>query len=144
MIRGLFVSLAMLAACTHSSPRPLVARPELPAAALRTYGVNYKDMMLAVCIETAYKAAPVAAQDARDTAGALTEWTRYDVESATAVDEKIIDRYLARTYRGKEDPNVRLDLLKCLDMYHSPELETRMRQYVDRPSATYATEQQEN
>ena len=110
----------------------------LPEAAMRTYAVNYKDMMLAGCIATAYKGAPQAANDAEYSAGAFHEWTRFDMESATGVNDKIIDRYLARTYHAKEAPDVRLDLMKCLDMYHSAELDAQVRQYVDRPSATYA------
>lgn len=70
------------------------------------------------------------------------EWTRYDIENATGVNVQIIDRYLARTYHAKEAPDVRLDLMKCLDMYHSAELDAQVKQYVDRPSATYAGDEE--
>jgi hypothetical protein len=114
----------------------------LPEAAMRPYAINYRDMMLAGCIAMAYKNVPQAAEDARHSAGALTEWTEYDVENATGVSDQIIDRYLARTYHAKDQPDVRLDLLKCIDMYHSAELDAQVKQYVDRPSATYADDEQ--
>jgi hypothetical protein len=128
---------------TGSATTP--ARPidrGLPEAATRTYAVNYKDMMLAGCIAMAYKADLQIAEDVRRSAGALNESTRYDVENATGVNVQIIDRYLARTYHAKEAPDARLDLLKCIDMYHSAELEAQVKQYVDRPSATYASDEQ--
>jgi hypothetical protein len=33
-------------------------------------------------------------------------------------------------------------LLKCIDMYRSAELDAQVKQYVDRPSATYAGDEQ--
>jgi hypothetical protein len=120
---------------------PVLARG-LPEAAMRTYDINYRDMMLAGCIATAYKDAPQVAKDAEYSVGAFHEWTRFDMESATGVKDQIIDRYLARTYHAKDAPDVRLDLMKCIDMYHSEELDAQVKQYVDRPSATYAGDEQ--
>jgi hypothetical protein len=95
-------------------------------------------MMLAGCIAMAYKDVPRVADDARRTASALNEWTRFDEERATGVNVVLIDRYLSRTYHAKAGADVRLNLLKCIDMYHSAELDRQVRNYVDRPSATYA------
>ena len=129
--------LILLAGCAHAPAR---VNDGLPEAAHRTYAVNYRDMMLAGCIAMAYRDAPQA-DDARRSASAFKEWTRYDMESATGVNVQIIDRYLARQYHAKDAPDVRLDLMKCLDMYHSEELEQQVQQYVDRPSATYADDE---
>jgi hypothetical protein len=98
-------------------------------------------MMLAGCIAAAYKDVPQAADDARHSASALGEWTEYDAENAVGVSDQIVYRYLARTYHAKDQPDVRLDLLKCIDMYHSAELDAQVKQYVDRPSATYADDE---
>lgn len=141
MTRWFAVVWILVTGCATAATSPL--NRGLPEAATRTYAVNYKDMMLAGCIAMAYKDVPKAAGDAQRSAGALNEWTRYDMESATGVNVTIIDRYLARTYHAKEAPDVRLDLMKCLDMYHSEELDAQVRQYVDRPSATYAGDESE-
>lgn len=139
---GTSVRLALVLLAAGCATVPAVDRG-LPEAAFRTFAVNYKDMMLAGCIAMAYKDVPEVAKDAQRTGGAFMEWTRYDVESATGVNVQIIDRYLARTYHAKEAPDVRLDLLKCFDMYHSAELDAQVKQYVDRPSDTYADDEQD-
>jgi hypothetical protein len=133
-----WLSVALLAGCaTAQAP----VNDGLPEAAHRSYAVNYRDMMLAACVAEIFKDAPQA-DDARRSAAAFKQWTSYDMESATGVNGLIIDRYLARTYHAKEAPDVRLDLMKCLDMYHSAELEQQVKQYVDRPDATYAGDEE--
>jgi Type VI secretion system (T6SS), amidase immunity protein len=132
------VCLAALAGCAPTSATMPGAAPRLPETASRTYAENYKDMMLAGCIAMAYRDVPAVTDDARHTASALNEWTEYDAERATGVNVQIIDRYLARTYHAKERPDIQLNLLKCIDMYHSKELEAQVSTYVDRPTASYA------
>ncbi len=110
---------------------------DLPEVASRTYSQNYKDMMLAACIGTAYKSDAHASGDATDTASALNEWGNYDVENSTGKTEQIIDQYMARKYNSIHGENVRLDLLKCLDMYHSKELDAQVKRYVGKPNHTY-------
>jgi hypothetical protein len=137
-VRFALLLVLLGAGCAAAVPAATAVDRGLPEAAMRTYAVNYKDMMLAGCIAAAYKDAPLVVKDAGYSASGFNEWTRYDVESATGVEDQVIERYLARTYHAKEAPDVRLDLMKCLDMYHSAELDAQMRKYVDRPSATYA------
>lgn len=97
-------------------------------------------MLLAGCIATAYNDSPEAMLDAQHASSALVEWTEYDAEGATGVDEKLIDRYLARTYHSKADSSARLDLLKCFDMYHGSEQDVQVQQYVERPDASFASD----
>lgn len=130
------------AGCATAMPAAAAVDRGLPEAAHRTYAVNYRDMMLAGCIGQAYKDAPQVANDANYSANGFNEWTSFDAESATGVNGQIIDRYLARTYHAKEAPDIRLDLMKCLDMYHSAELDAQVKQYVDRPDATYAVDEE--
>ncbi len=51
-----------------------------PEASARTYGQNYKDMVLATCIANAYKEDKSAAIDAGSSVSALRDWTEYDLE----------------------------------------------------------------
>lgn len=71
-----------------------------PQAGGRTYAQNYKDMVLADCIATAYKGEPDAAQDAGSSASALMDWTYFDLEQAPQVGKPLIDQFLARDYRN--------------------------------------------
>lgn len=135
------VCLIWLAGC--STAAQAAQRHGLPETAARTYAENYKDMMLALCFATAYKNVPNVLEAAENAASALHEWTRFDEERATGVNVKLIDRYLARTYHAKEGSKIDLSILKCIDMRHSAELEAQVQQYVDKPTATYVTDQQE-
>ncbi|MBA1376454.1 type VI secretion system amidase immunity protein Tai4 [Pseudomonas brassicacearum] len=112
-----------------------------PQAGGRTYAQNYKDMVLADCIATAYKGEPDAAQDAGSSASALMDWTYFDLEQAPQVGKPLIDQFLARDYRNpmveSERPGVRFELLKCLDLYHSKELDNQVKQLVIDPDHTY-------
>lgn len=112
-----------------------------PQAAGRTYAQNYKDMVLASCIATAYKLEPDAAQDAGSSASALIDWTYFDLEQAPEAGKPLIDEFLARDYHNplveSERQGVRFELLKCLDLYHSTELDNQVRQLVIKPEHTY-------
>ncbi|KTB82643.1 hypothetical protein AO070_10570 [Pseudomonas syringae pv. syringae PD2766] len=112
-----------------------------PQAGGRTYAQNYKDMVLADCIATAYKNDPKAAQDAGSSASALMDWTYFDLEQAPQAGKPLIDQFLARDYHNpiveSEVKGVRFDLLKCLDLYHSKELESQVKELVIKPDHTY-------
>ena len=112
-----------------------------PQAGARTYEQNYKDMVLADCIATAYRNEPKAAQDAGSSASALMDWTYFDLEQAPQAGHPLVEQFLARDYRNplveSERQGVRFDLLKCLDLYHSPELANQTKQLVINPEHTY-------
>ncbi len=112
-----------------------------PQAAQRTYGQNYKDMVLAMCVARAYRGDPSASADAGSTVSALRDWTYYDMEHSPDAIQLLIDQYLRRDYRNPlaeaEVKGIKFDFLKCLDLYHSKELDAQMRQFVPAPNRAY-------
>lgn len=111
---------------------------DLPEVASRTYAQNYKDLALAVCIMQAYENEPKAAADAGATAAGLdSTWTNYDPEKGAGQISKLVKLYLSRQYNSIQGPNIKLDLMKCLDLYHSQALEEQVKQFVPTPNRTY-------
>lgn len=112
-----------------------------PQAGKRSYLQNYKDMVLAECVATAYKNDPNAAKDAGSSVSALRDWSYYDFEESIDATNQLIARYLARDYRNplveSEIKNVQFEFLKCLDLYHSSELDTLARKVVITPNRSY-------
>lgn len=112
-----------------------------PQAGGRTYSVNYKDMVLATCIATAYKDDPDAAKDAGSSIGALRDWTSFDLDQAISPIQGLVSDYLSRDYHNpiveSEVKGVRFDLLKCLDLYHSDALEAQIKRWVFTPDRSY-------
>lgn len=112
-----------------------------PQAGARTYARNYKDMVLAECVATAYRDQPSAARDAGSSASALMDWTYFDLERNPDAGKSLVNRFLARDYRNpiveSEIKGVRFDFLKCLDLYHSQELDAQVKLYVIRPKRSY-------
>ncbi|MGF6413096.1 type VI secretion system amidase immunity protein Tai4 [Paraburkholderia sp. MM5482-R1] len=112
-----------------------------PQAGARTYAQNYKDMVLATCIATAYRNDKDAAMDAGSSVSALRDWTYFDLEKAPDAIKTLVDNYLARNYQNplveSETEGVRFDFLKCLDLYHSKELDAQVKRLVINPRRTY-------
>jgi hypothetical protein len=112
-----------------------------PQAAGRTYAQNYKDMLLALCVANAYAQDPKAARDAGSSFSALRDWTNYDMDSSPDAIKSLVDGYLARNYANPlveaEVKGIAFDFLKCLDLYHSAELEAQVKQFVLTPDRTY-------
>ena len=108
-----------------------------PQAASRPHLQNYKDMVLATCIANAYQKSGDAAVDAGSSVSALRDWIEYDMDSSPDAIKALIDSYLSRDYHNpiaeSEVKGVRFDLLKCLDLYHSEELERQTRTLVIDP-----------
>ncbi|MCU5774045.1 type VI secretion system amidase immunity protein Tai4 [Erwiniaceae bacterium BAC15a-03b] len=113
----------------------------LPETAYRTYAQSYKDAALAFCIATAYKADEHASTDAAASARGIDNWGQYDLEESTGKVPELIDKYLAREYHSKHSREIKLDLMKCMDMYHGAELEALVKQYVEHPDRTYAQDE---
>ncbi len=112
-----------------------------PQAGARTYAQNYKDMVLATCIANAYTNDKNAAIDAGSSVSALRDWSYYDLEKSPDAIKSLVDAYLARNYHNplveSEIKGVRFDFLKCLDMYHSKELDALVKRVVINPKRTY-------
>ncbi|KAB0643872.1 type VI secretion system amidase immunity protein Tai4 [Burkholderia latens] len=132
------MSCALMFAAQHSHAMDMSSSPQ---AGARTYARNYKDMVLAECIATAYRNEPSAAMDAGSSASALMDWTDFDLERNPDVSKSLVNRFLARDYCNpvveSEIKGVRFDFLKCLDLYHSQELETEVRRFVNNPKRSY-------
>ncbi|GAB0075462.1 MULTISPECIES: type VI secretion system amidase immunity protein Tai4 [Pseudomonas] len=119
---------------------PAPAQPASPEGMYRTHAQNYKDMVLATCIASAYKHSDNVGTDAGSSVTALREWANYDWEISPEKPRELIDNYLARDYTNPlvepEIKGVRFELLKCLDLYHSKELDTQTKKAVINPTHT--------
>jgi hypothetical protein len=133
------LALLILAGHGHAGEETAVASPQ---AGTRTYAQNFKDMILAECIATAYKQERGAAVDSGSSASALRDWTYYDWEkNPYTLVNPLVDKYLARDYHNplveSEIKGIRFDFLKCLDLYHSKELDSLVNRVVINPQRTY-------
>lgn len=112
-----------------------------PQGMERSYAHNYKDMVFATCIANAYKDEKSSAIDSGSSASALRDWTYYDLEKSPDKARALVNKYVARNYQNplveSEVKGVRFDLLKCLDLYHSKELDSLAHKLVINPKHTY-------
>lgn len=139
MRRSLLAALLLIfhAGLAHASPAaPARALPEGPE---RSNGQNFRDLILVKCLARAHDKESAAAVDAQSTASVLLEWTEYDVENATTEIDALIERYLQRDYRHPllVYQGVRFDVLKCLDLYHSKELDAQVKRFVIKPRRSF-------
>ncbi|MGN2438293.1 type VI secretion system amidase immunity protein Tai4 [Pseudomonas syringae] len=112
-----------------------------PEGMYRTFEKNYKDMALATCITIAYKADVNVGIDAGSSVSAMRDWTYYDMEQSPLAVKALVEKYLARDYTNplaeSQIKGIKFDLLKCLDMYHSKELDALTKKLVTHPDHTY-------
>ncbi|WP_455808479.1 type VI secretion system amidase immunity protein Tai4 [Pseudomonas koreensis] len=117
------------------------AQPSSPEGMYRTHAQNYKDMVLATCIASAYKFSANVGTDAGSSVTALREWANYDWEKSPLAVKALVKKYLARDYTNplaeSQIKGIKFDLLKCLDMYHSKELDALTKKVVTDPNHTY-------
>lgn len=136
-----WVAVASCCALLTVAADAKVANADRPEAPGRPYGQNYKDMVLAWCVAKAYSGDKVAPDDAGSSRSALIEWTEYDIETSVDAIPGLVDRYLARDYHNPyadaEAPGLKFQFLKCLDLYHSQELQAQVKRYVPNPKRTY-------
>ena len=139
MPRSFFTALLLWLAAYSANASDETKTGDTPEAGNRTYAQNYRDMLLAGCIARAYDKETAASKDASSTASVLLEWTQYDAEHSPDAIDSLLNRYLNRDYHHPfvEYKGVHFDLLKCLDMYHSKELDAQVKRYVGKPNRTY-------
>lgn len=144
-MRGVWIAAMLM--CIALQPARVVAKDSAqtsPGAGSRTYLQNFKDMVLAECLATAYKPESGASNDIGSSISALRDWTYYDMERAPDAIHALVAKYLARDYRNPvvepEARDVKFDFLKCIDLYHGKELDAAAKQFVSRPNRTYRTE----
>lgn len=87
-----------------------------------------KNYALSVCIAKGYNAAEVK-NDAAAAARGYNEFGGYSLAAHTAV-RKLADDYLARHYDSQSGEP--MTLAKCIDLYHSKELDSLLKQYRDK------------
>lgn len=138
LIRTLLLASMIFASASHAKDEAITS----PQAGTRTYAQNYKDMVLAECVATAYRNEEGAALDTGSSASALRDWTNYDwEENPYEAVSRLVDKYLARDYQNplveSEIKGIRFDFLKCLDLYHSKELDALTKRTVINPKRTY-------
>lgn len=135
------LSIGLTACSTHAEEN----KDNSPQAHFRSYLQNYKDMVFAECIATAYRNNPNAATDAGSSVSALRDWTYYDFEQSIDAVNPLIEGYLARDYYNPlvdtEIQNVQFNLLKCLDLYHSKDLDALAKKVVIKPDYSYHQDQ---
>ncbi|WP_218965091.1 type VI secretion system amidase immunity protein Tai4 [Snodgrassella alvi] len=110
-----------------------------PEAVNRTFIQNYKDMVLGNCLAKAY--GDIASMDAGSSVSALIEWTYYNMDKSIDAEIKIIDSYLSRNYLNPlveaEIKGIKFDFLKCLDLYHSKDLDKLAKKMIEHPQDTF-------
>ena len=101
----------------------------------RTNADNYKDRALAACLAVAYQGSQ-AGEDADITKSVFLEWTYYDEDKGNQATDQLVEKYLSRNYSTPVEGYAKAEfrLLKCLDMYHSQDLNEQMRKYVPHPN----------
>jgi hypothetical protein len=141
MIKPLIHSVVLLMAFSSLFAQAEDKPINSPQAGSRSYLQNYKDMVLAECVATAYKNDSNAAVDAGSSVSALRDWSYYDFEQSIDKVTPLIKRYLARDYKNplveSEIKNIQFNFLKCLDLYHSDDLEKLAKKVVINPKRSY-------
>ncbi|KPY82145.1 putative immunity protein [Pseudomonas syringae pv. tagetis] len=114
--------------------------PTSPEGIYRTHAQNYKDLALAICIASAYQYNENVGIDAGSSITALRDWANYDWEKSPEKLRELVNEYLVRDYKNplveSEIRGVKFDLLKCLDLYHSKELNALTKKVVINPTHT--------
>ncbi|KGF66563.1 type VI secretion system amidase immunity protein Tai4 [Pseudomonas lutea] len=133
--------LRLLAIMLTASAAFATDRPSSPQSLGQSYEQNYKDMVLATCVASACQDDKNVASDAGSSVSALRDWTNYDLEKSPDEVKALINSYLSRNYKNPlveaEVKGVRFDFLKCLDLYHSEELDALAKKVVISPGHTY-------
>jgi len=100
----------------------------------------FKDMALSRCIGQAYAADATIKADADGAVSGYVEFNTFDFEHGGKALNALITRFLARHYGSFQGPAVKLNLMKCIDLYHSRELNALGMRYVSSPRKSYATD----
>lgn len=109
---------------------PLISQASTPEAVNRTF--------FASCITKAYKGNKDVAKDTGSSVSALKDWIDYDIDKSIDKEIVLINSYLSRNYFNplaeQEVKGIKFDFLKCLDLYHSKELDTLARKVISNPN----------
>lgn len=116
---GAFVALAFLVA-------PSIVHAKDTDAAVHYSAVEYlQNFALSVCISDGYKSEEVV-KDSLSAAGGYLELGGFPIEAYQEA-EALGKRFLAKDYQSKHGE--KLTLMKCIDFFHSKELEQLIKKY---------------
>lgn len=129
--------VAAISACVV--PHANAGASDTPRAMTRSNGSNFKDMVLAVCLARIYQADGTAAGDAASSSRALVEWTLYDADKGPDEIDRLVEQFLRKDYRNPvgdvPGETSKFSLLKCLDLYHSKEMDGLVKRVVIKPNS---------
>jgi len=115
----------------------LICSAMSPEAPNRNFLKNYKDMVFATCIAKAYKSDQHAAMDAGSSARVNSYLSRDYFNPLAETQIVLVNSYLSRDYFNPlaetEVKGLKFDFLKCLDLYHSKELDRLARDVISQP-----------
>lgn len=98
-------------------------------------------MVLGYCLAEAYREDKIASVDAGSSANELVEWTDFDLEQNSEKMIILINKYLLRNYfnpiADMEIKGLKFDFFKCLDFYHSKELDKLANKVIKYHSENY-------
>lgn len=108
----------------------------------RTYGSNFKDYVLAACLQKAFgNHDSTFNEDAKASKGALLEmWIDFNFKKSDKIQDelgKVIQKYLNQSYGSQIYPKSKLYIFKCMDLYHSDDLDKLTKESVIHPNRTY-------
>ena len=123
--------------CGASDITKHTLKRDSPDAPKRTFIQNYKDMVFASCLNKAYNDNKDIVKDIGSSEGVLQQWVSYDINESVDEEFKIVNSYLSRNYFNPiveaQVKGVKFDFLKCLDLYHSKELDKLARKVISYP-----------
>lgn len=112
-------------ACAVALPVQGAAEAALPVD--EAAGSDFKDRVLAICIQYAYRHEVVAADDAGRAAAFLDRASPPETDPTRREIDWLVDQYLQRDYfepfSAWQHRGLRFDLLKCIDLYHGRPLD---------------------
>lgn len=126
---------------------------DVSSAPTRSYKQTFKDEVMSFCLSIAYQDIAEISDDAFYTAAAYHSWGRYEFDEVLDKVPTLVSAYLNKPYRNESEERKELAedaeqsiqtkqpqlfLLKCLDLYHGPELEALAIEYVRDPDRSYA------
>ncbi|MCI3946930.1 type VI secretion system amidase immunity protein Tai4 [Pseudomonas syringae] len=115
--------------------------PSSPEGMHRSYAQNYKDLVLANCMANAYAYDVKVGIDVGSSVTVMEDWANYNWGVGHYEMRELIKKYLSRDYTNplteSQIKGVKFDLLKCLDLYHSKELDALTKKTVVDPTHSY-------
>jgi hypothetical protein len=125
-VAALFLSQAS----TAQQPSFGITSPRAPDRSLR---LLFKDTALIRCMRKAYENDQIVTEDMKGSSAGLSLFYFVTMEHGETEIQALVDHYLL-----PDSKSTQFKLLKCLDMYHSKELDVLAKKFVPNPKAMYS------